>query len=225
MVAMLAMPRLPTPNATRAPGGTREANWRSPSWRKTSPRTSGRERSGKCWRTGSMTGNGMFSGYSLALLAGRLWGLWARRPFVLMLFHPDASSVKDDAFGLQAEALFQAIFAGKRNFAAGADHAMPGQPARSAAQRPDHLSRTSGKTSRARHVAIGGHFAFRNSANGVADDFKHVASIARYQASVRRRPSSSEYWGRGPDRGGRRWCRPANREHRPAAEDHSSAPG
>src|SRR5579862_5980491 len=59
MMARFAIPRLPTPSATRAPGFKRAANPEAASWRLTSAATSGRARSGKCCRTASKRGNGI----------------------------------------------------------------------------------------------------------------------------------------------------------------------
>src|SRR5581483_6252062 len=118
-------------------------------------------------------------------------------PLVRVLFHPDAGAAKGDAFGFEAEALFESVFAGQGDFAAGADDAMPGKTA-GGSQGPDYLTRATGETGGAGDVAIGGDFAFGDAANGVADDFEHGGYWARYQASVRRRPSSSEYSGRWP---------------------------
>src|SRR5579864_5950871 len=72
MVAILAMPRLPTPMATRDPGFKREPNRDAESWCRTSPATSRIARSGNFWRTGSKRGTCMFSGYP-SHAAGGLW--------------------------------------------------------------------------------------------------------------------------------------------------------
>src|SRR5580704_4873077 len=119
MVAIFEMPRLPTPMAMRDPARTRDPNSRSLNCRKASARTSGMDRSGKCWRTGSMRGNGIFSGYLLAAFP-HCW------EFVLMLLHPNARTVEHHALSFQPEALFQAVFARQRDFSFGSYHAMPG---------------------------------------------------------------------------------------------------
>ena len=137
------------------------------------------------------TGTGMFSGYLLALSRP------VRGNSVLMLFHPHARSVEHHAFRFQPQALFEAVFARQRDLSPAPTTRCQGSP-RAASQRPDHLPRASRKARRARHIAVGGHFAFRNFANRVADNFEHGAYCARYQASVRRRPSSSEYCGSWP---------------------------
>ena len=51
MVAMLVMPRLPTPMATRAPGFNLDANCAEVSSFRTAAGISAMERSGKFWRT------------------------------------------------------------------------------------------------------------------------------------------------------------------------------
>jgi hypothetical protein len=91
---------------------------------------------------------------------------------VLMLLHPDTGSMESDAFGFQAEALFQAIFARERDFAAGSDHSMPRQTA-CTPERPDHLTGTTGEAGRARDVAIGGDSAPGNFTNSIANYFQH----------------------------------------------------
>src|SRR5580704_3266521 len=110
MVAIFEMPRLPTPMAMRDPARTRAPNSRPLSCRKTSARTSGMERSGKCWRTGSMRGRGIVSGYLLArrflVFLGRLGLLqWLGGELVLMLLHPHSRAVEDHAFRFEPEAL------------------------------------------------------------------------------------------------------------------------
>jgi len=98
----------------------------------------------------------------------------ARLPkFVLVLFHPHPRPVERDAFSLQPQTLFQAVFARKRDFAFGSYHAMPRQPSRRASQRPHHLTSATGKARRARHIAVGGNFALGNLANCVANDVQH----------------------------------------------------
>jgi len=88
---------------------------------------------------------------------------------VLMPLHPHPRSVEDDAFSLKPEPLLQAIFTRTRDPATGADHAMPGQPARCASQCPDHLTGAARKAGRARDFAVGGYLALGNSTNRVAD--------------------------------------------------------
>ena len=110
---------------------------------------------------------------------------------VLMFLHPYPPSSKRHAFGLQAQALLQSGFARQPDLAASSEYAMPRQTA-CCPQRPHHLPRAAGESSRLRDIAIGCHFAFRNLANGVANDAQHAA---RYQASVRRSPCSKVYCG------------------------------
>jgi hypothetical protein len=83
--------------------------------------------------------------------------------------------VKDDAFRLESQALLKTILTRERDFSFGSYHAMPGQPARGASERPNHLAGATRKASRARDVAVSGHFAFRYFSNGIADDFEHGA--------------------------------------------------
>jgi hypothetical protein len=59
IVAMFAMPRLPAPTATRAPGFSLCAKPASCSSRRTVPAMSATRRSGKCWRTSSVLENGI----------------------------------------------------------------------------------------------------------------------------------------------------------------------
>src|SRR5665213_124094 len=112
-----------------------------------------------------MRGRGMISGYRLA----------ARLPkFVLVLFHPHTRAVEGDAFQLESHSLCEAVFAGERNLPFRGYHTMPRQSTRSS-QCPNHLTGAAGKAGRTRDVAIGRHFAFRNFADSVANDFKHCA--------------------------------------------------
>jgi len=103
------------------------------------------------------------------MLSGYIFG---SGELVLMLFHPHTGSMEHDAFRFQPNPLFEAVFTRERDFAAGGDHSMPGQPT-CASERPDNLTSTAGETCRARDVAIGGHLAFRYFPNGVTDDFEH----------------------------------------------------
>ena len=109
----------------------------------------------------------MVSGYSLRPLSAHL------PKFVLVLFHPHSRSVEDDAFRLEPQSLFQTVFTRERDFSFGSHHAMPRQPARRTSERPNHLASATRKAGRASHVAVGGHFAFWNLPNGIADDFEH----------------------------------------------------
>src|ERR1051326_275390 len=68
MVAMLWMPRLPTPIATRDPGFSRDANSLAPSRLCTSAGPSGMWRSGNFWRMTRRRGNRMMG------LFYRVWG-------------------------------------------------------------------------------------------------------------------------------------------------------
>ncbi len=105
----------------------------------------------------------MISGYRLA----------ARLPkFVLVLFNPHTGSVEGDAFRLESQALFEAVFAWERNLPFRAYNTMPRQPT-GPAQCPNHLTGAPGKASRSRDVAVGGYFALWNFANGVANNVQH----------------------------------------------------
>jgi len=96
---------------------------------------------------------------------------------VRVLFHPDTAAAEDDAFGFKTKALFESVFTRQRDFATGADYAMPGQAARGT-QRPDDLTCATGEAGRAGDFAIGGNFSFGNSADRVADDFEHALLTA-----------------------------------------------
>jgi hypothetical protein len=93
--------------------------------------------------------------------------------FVLMLFHPNSRAVKHHAFRFQPEPLFEAVLAGKGNFSLGSYHAMPGQSTGCSSERPGHLASAAREARRARDIAVGGHFAFRNFANRIANNFEH----------------------------------------------------
>ena len=118
----------------------------------------------------------MFSGYRFALLGGG--------ELVLMLFHPHARSMEDNAFRLQPDSLFEAVFARERDLSFSAHHAVPGQPPRRASERPDYLTSTAWKTRRPRDVAVSRNLAFRYFPNGVANDFKHDALLWRTHTCV-----------------------------------------
>jgi len=95
---------------------------------------------------------------------------------MLMLFHPDSAPTERYAFGLEAQPLLEAVLTGQHDFSAGAHHAMPGQTTRSA-QRPHYLPGAPWKTGGTRNIPIRGNLAFRNSANGVADDAKQAGLL------------------------------------------------
>ncbi len=95
---------------------------------------------------------------------------------MLMLFHPHFASSERYAFGLEAQPLLQAVLAWQHDFSAGPHHPMPGQATRPA-QRPHHLSSAPWKTGGTRNIPISGNLAFRNGANGVADDAEQVGLL------------------------------------------------
>ena len=76
--------------------------------------------------------------------------------------HVHLQADKFHALVFQAEALFHGGFAGKQDFAAGADHALPRQSA-GAVQRPRHLARRAGESSGVGDVAIGRDLAAGNT--------------------------------------------------------------
>src|SRR5271155_3144440 len=102
MVARLAMPRLPTPKAIRAPGRTRAAKSAAPNCFRTSSATFGSRRSGNFCLTGRSLGNCILQEYKPAAVN----------------VHPAAP--ERYFFRGQAKALLQPFFSGKKDFAAGA---------------------------------------------------------------------------------------------------------
>lgn len=127
----------------------------------------------------------MFLGYALP------WPRGSRTELELMLFHPHSSSLKRHAFGFQAHPLFEPRFTRQPDSSASSQHSMPRQSPR-VSERPDNLARGARESGGFRNVAIGGNLAPWDFANRIADDAQHDAL---YQASVRRKPCSSVYWG------------------------------
>jgi hypothetical protein len=116
---------------------------------------------------------------------------------MLMLFHPNPRSVERNPFRLQPEPLFQAVFTRERDLSARPNYAMPGQRA-GPSQRPNYLSGASRKAGRARHLAVGRYFAFRDFSDRVADDFKHDTRLMSGAGLLRVNIADC-----GPDRGER----------------------
>jgi hypothetical protein len=84
--------------------------------------------------------------------------------------------MEDDAFSLETQSLFQAVFARERDLSLRAYNTMPRQPA-GTSQCPNHLTGAAGKARRARDLAVGRYFTSGDFANSVADDFKHDALL------------------------------------------------
>src|SRR5271168_4897401 len=122
MVARLAMPRLPTPKAIRAPGRTRAAKSVAANCLRTSSATFGNRRSGNICLTGRSLGNCILQEYKPAVV--NVYPAAPERYF----------------FRGEAEALFQTFFRGQENFAACADDTVPRKPF-GCLQGPDHLAR------------------------------------------------------------------------------------
>lgn len=88
--------------------------------------------------------------------------------------HIDAQADKSDAFGLQAHALFEAMFPGEENLSARADDTLPGNARSAAMERPRHLAgvaRVSGSIS---DIAIGGDFAAWDTADLGEEEFEEI---------------------------------------------------
>src|SRR5271166_2513473 len=140
MVATLAMPRLPTPKAIRAPGRTRAEKPAAANCLRTSSATFGSRRSGNFCLTGRSLGNCILQEYKLAAVN----------------VHPAAA--ERYFFSGQAEALFQPFFSGQEDFAAGANHTVPGKSF-GCLQGPDHLAGCSWEAGGLGNFAISGYFA------------------------------------------------------------------
>src|SRR5271166_1785637 len=165
MVAMLAMPRLPTPRAICAPGRTRAANSAAASCFLTSSATLGIWRSGNFCRTGRSLGNVILQEYIAAAL------------------HVHTASTEGYAFRPQPESLLQALVGRKQDFSARAHHPVPGQPFRRL-QRPNHLSGGAFKACGSCHLAVGSNLAFGNPANGRVDLIEHGGRLIGLEARL-----------------------------------------
>jgi len=85
----------------------------------------------------------------------------------------DAVVRDDDAFGAQAEALFEAGFSGEENAAAGAEYAMPWN-AFTCAESPDDLAGGAGVTAGFGDFAVGGYFSFGDAPYCAEDVVEHA---------------------------------------------------
>lgn len=90
----------------------------------------------------------------------------------LVLGHIHATSAKNDAFGFQAQPLFDGRISTQLDFPAGAEDTMPGQPPRGM-QRPDYLARRAGIARGACDGAVGGYFPPRDFSDSGKDAFTH----------------------------------------------------
>ncbi len=75
----------------------------------------------------------------------------------------DAAATEGDAFAFEPEALLHAGMAAQFDFTASANDAVPGDGAVRGTQGPGDLPRVPGESSGASDLAVGGHFALRNS--------------------------------------------------------------
>ena len=99
----------------------------------------------------------IFQAFSLAF-AGYAAGFEA----ITVLVEIHAIPADRDAFRAQPQPLLEAVFAGEKNPAFGAQNAVPGNGFPAGAQSPDNLTRGSGMSARRRDVAVCRDFAFRN---------------------------------------------------------------
>ena len=88
----------------------------------------------------------------------------------------DAQSMEGDALLLQAQSLLQAVVSGKQDAPSGAEDALPGQSA-GGVQRPRHLARGPGVSSRISDIAIGGHAAARNARHHAQHAIEHPGGL------------------------------------------------
>ena len=107
-----------------------------------------------------------------------------------MRVHVDAEAVKFYALGLQAEALFEAVFAGEEDFAAGADNALPWDTSAAAVKGPGDLARVAGVSGGVGDVAVGGDFAVGDATDlgeeGAEEVFVRLWGHGRRVREVRR---------------------------------------
>jgi hypothetical protein len=92
-----------------------------------------------------------------------------------MVLHADAPAAEVDAFHFEAHALFVGHFAFEFDFAAGANHALPGERVAGFSQDLRHLAVVKGISGGGGDLAVGGNFAAGDLADDAAD-----SSIARF---------------------------------------------
>ena len=90
-----------------------------------------------------------------------------------MLLHVHAQADEGDALALEQESLLRAFHPRQQDLSAGADDALPGQPARTV-QRPHDLPRCARETGRVGNVAVGRDLAARDPADGRANHREHT---------------------------------------------------
>lgn len=109
----------------------------------------------------------LLPGREAVFLAG---GRWPTR-FCELEFverHADSAAAEGDAFGLQAQPLFDELIAAQLDLTAGAHDAMPGE-SEGGVQHARHQPRRPRETGRLGDRAIGGDFAARYGTDGAKD--------------------------------------------------------
>jgi hypothetical protein len=92
----------------------------------------------------------------------------------MVIFHVYAKAEELDAFGLEAHALFEPVFTGEENLAAGADDALPGDSGAGSVQGPCGLAGCAGKSGGVGDVSVGCDLAARDTADLGEDELEHV---------------------------------------------------
>src|SRR5271163_4797075 len=103
MVAMLAMPRLPTPMAMREPGGRLASKCPAVSSRRRAPGMSEMERSGKCCRMGRSRWNGILESYRTVWFSAALANTGCRVNLEKDYHEPDDQIAGRGCVGPEAE--------------------------------------------------------------------------------------------------------------------------
>src|SRR3954469_23966164 len=93
-----------------------------------------------------------------------------------MQVHAHALAHESDIFVLQSHLLFESRFAGQADLAASSENAVPRQST-GRSERPNYLSRSTGKTGCGRDLAVSGNLSFRDLQDDGANFREHALSI------------------------------------------------
>ena len=96
----------------------------------------------------------------------------------MVVLHVDAQAVELDAFGLEAHTLFETVFAGEEDFAAGTYDALPGNGASGAVQSPCGLTGSAGESCGIGDVPVGGDLAARDAGHDPVVDAPTLRGVA-----------------------------------------------
>jgi hypothetical protein len=94
-----------------------------------------------------------------------------------MVLHVDAEAMELNAFGLEAHALFEAVFAGEEDLAARADDTLPRDSVASTVECPCSLTGCTGKSRGVGDVSVSGNLAAGDTADLGEDSLEHVGRL------------------------------------------------